>query len=68
MMRRTVSLVEACADRRLFGLEPWPRQRELLEAVERGPRLHVWALGRRAGKTTMAAARGPARLPLPARP
>ena len=57
-MTHAVSLVEACEDRRLFGLEPWPKQRELLEAVERGPRLHVWALGRRAGKTTMAAAVG----------
>lgn len=52
-----VGLVEACEDRRLFGaaLELWPRQRELLAAVEDGPRLHVWALGRRSTKTTTAA-------------
>ena len=48
-------LVQACDDRRLFGFELWPRQRELLEAVERGPRLHVWAVGRRCGKSTPAA-------------
>ena len=33
----------------------WPRQRVSLEAVERGPRLHPWARGRRSGKTTLAA-------------
>src|SRR5918911_2766457 len=48
-------LLAACDDRRLFGFDPWPRQRELLAALEGGPRLHVWALGRRSGKTTMAA-------------
>ncbi len=51
----SVGLLEACDDRALFGLELWPRQRDLLAAVEAGPRLHVWALGRRSGKTTMAA-------------
>src|SRR5207253_2787657 len=48
-------LVQACDDRRLFAFDLWPRQRELLEAVERGPRIHVWAVGRRSGKSTMAA-------------
>ncbi len=48
-------LLEACDDSRLFGFALWPKQRELLAAVESGPRLHVWALGRRSGKTTMAA-------------
>jgi len=48
-------LVAACDDRRLFGFGLWPRQRELLAALERGPRLHLWALGRRSGKTTLAA-------------
>lgn len=50
-----VGLLAACNDPKLFGLKPWPVQRRLLEAVEQGPRLHVWALGRRSGKTTMAA-------------
>lgn len=52
---RTPGLLEACDDPALFGLDLWPRQRRLLRDVERGPRLHVWALGRRSGKTTMAA-------------
>jgi hypothetical protein len=50
-----VSLLEACDDPRLFNFKLWPKQRELLEQVERGPRLHCWALGRRSGKTTMTA-------------
>jgi phage terminase large subunit-like protein len=50
--RRWRSLSEAC---RLLRFEPWPRQAELLAAVERGPRVHAWALGRRSGKTTLAA-------------
>lgn len=51
----SVGLLEACDDRRLLGFGLWPKQRELLEAVEAGPRLHVWALGRRSAKTTTAA-------------
>jgi Terminase large subunit, T4likevirus-type, N-terminal len=50
-----VGLLEACDDPRLFGFPLWPKQRELLAAVEPGPRVHVWALGRRSGKTTLAA-------------
>lgn len=50
-----VGLVAACDDPALFGFPLWPRQRDLLAAVEAGPRLHVWALGRRSGKTTLAA-------------
>lgn len=51
-----VGLVEACDDRRLFAFDLWPAQRALLEAVEEsGRRMHVWALGRRSGKTTLAA-------------
>lgn len=46
-------LVQACDG--LFGVGLWDRQRELLSAVERGPRIHVWCVGRRAGKTTMGA-------------
>jgi Terminase large subunit, T4likevirus-type, N-terminal len=51
----SVGLVAACDDPKLFAFPLWPRQRELLEQVEHGPRLHVWALGRRSGKTTLAA-------------
>ena len=54
-MTRAIGLVAACDDAELFGFDLWPRQRRLLEAIERGPRLHVWALGRRSGKTTLAA-------------
>ena len=48
-------LLEACAAKRLLDFELWPRQRDLLAAVEAGPRLGVWAVGRRSGKTTLAA-------------
>jgi hypothetical protein len=50
-----VGLVEACADPRLFGIDLWPMQRQWLEAVEQGPRIHIWACGRRSAKTTTAA-------------
>jgi hypothetical protein len=50
-----VGLLEACHDRDLFAVELYPAQRALLEAVDRGPRIHVWSLGRRSGKTTLAA-------------
>jgi hypothetical protein len=53
--RRRVGLVEACEDARLFNFPLWPRQREILASIEEGPRVHVLALGRRSGKTTMAA-------------
>lgn len=55
MSPRSVGLLAACDDPRLFGFPLWPRQRQLLAPVERGPRLHVWALGRRSSKTTSAA-------------
>jgi hypothetical protein len=48
-------LVAACDDPRLFGVELTPRQRELLAEVEAGGLLHTWALGRRSGKTLLAA-------------
>jgi hypothetical protein len=48
-------LIAACDDPTLFDFPLWPTQRTLLEAVEKGPRTHVWALGRRSGKTTLAA-------------
>jgi hypothetical protein len=50
-----VGLLAACVDPALLRLDPWPVQRRLLAAVEAGPRVHVWALGRRSGKTTAAA-------------
>jgi hypothetical protein len=55
MVAQGVGLVQACDDRQLFGFPLWPRQGELLASLERGPRLQVWALGRRSGKTTMGA-------------
>lgn len=51
----SVGLLEACADPQLLNFPLWPKQRDLLASVEAGPRTHVWALGRRCGKTTMAA-------------
>ena len=53
--RRGPGLVAACDDGDLLRFPLWPRQRQLLQAVEQGPRVHVWALGRRSGKTTMGA-------------
>lgn len=53
--RLRAGLLEACEGPQLFGFELWPRQRELLAAVESGPRIQVWAVGRRSGKTTLAA-------------
>jgi phage terminase large subunit-like protein len=53
---RSVSIVQACDDPRLFGFPLWEMQRQLLEFVgERVVRIHVWAMGRRASKSTMAA-------------
>jgi hypothetical protein len=48
-------LVEACDRAELFGITLTPRQRELLAEVEAGNVLHVWALGRRSGKTLLGA-------------
>jgi hypothetical protein len=53
-----ISLLAALDDRQLLGsagLQHRPRQRELLAAVERGPRVHVVAAGRRGGKSTTGA-------------
>jgi hypothetical protein len=49
------TLLEACDHPELFGITLTPKQRELLEEVERGNLLHVWALGRRSGKTLLGA-------------
>jgi hypothetical protein len=48
-------LIAACDDERLFGIALSPVQRALLAGVEQGDLLHVWALGRRSGKTLLAA-------------
>ena len=53
-----VGLLEACDDARLLGIDLWPTRRAWLEAVEQGPRIHVWACGRRSAKTTTAAVVG----------
>lgn len=53
---KRVGLIEACDDPQLFNVKLWPRQREILEAIERGDkRPTVLALGRRSGKTLMCA-------------
>jgi hypothetical protein len=54
-MTSSPGLVKACDAGEFFAFSLWPKQRKLLRAVEKGPRGHVWALGRRSGKTTMAA-------------
>jgi hypothetical protein len=54
MAERRVGLLQACDDPQLFAFELWPLQRALLEAVEAGPRIHAWALGRRSGKSLLA--------------
>ena len=53
-----VRLLDACDDKRLIGFKPYPRQRELLAAVDVGPREHILAAGRRGGKTRILAATG----------
>lgn len=53
--RLRAGLVEACESRRLLAFALWAKQKALLAAVETGPRIHVWAVGRRSGKTTLAA-------------
>lgn len=51
----TPTILQACDDPALFGFELYPRQREILASIEAGPRIHCLALGRRSGKTTLAA-------------
>lgn len=51
-------LLEACDDRRLLNFKPYPRQREILAAIEAGPTTHTLAGGRRGGKTRIDAATG----------
>jgi hypothetical protein len=55
MSWRQVGLVKAAEDPKLLGagMTLWPKQREVLAAIEEGPRIHVLACGRRSGKSTM---------------
>lgn len=55
---KRVTVIAAADDPQLLGFPLWPCQRELLASLETGPSLHVWALGRRSGKTTIGAAAG----------
>jgi hypothetical protein len=51
----SAGLLEACDSEELFGVELTPMQRELLASVEADDLLHVWALGRRSGKSLLGA-------------
>lgn len=56
MTDRQPSLLEAVDDRDLFGFDLWPVQRDMLAAVESVEwDTHIWAVGRRSGKSTIAA-------------
>jgi hypothetical protein len=55
MSNLAVGLLAACDDDQLFAFPLWSRQRQLLAALEQGKRIHVWALGRRSGKSTLSA-------------
>ena len=47
--RPPIGLLQACDDPRLFALKLHPRQRDLLEELERTPNA-VWACGRRGAR------------------
>jgi hypothetical protein len=49
-----VGLLAACDDPDLFGVDLWPKQRDVLAAIEAN-RLAVLCLGRRSGKTFLCA-------------
>ena len=51
---RSPTLTAACDDANMLAVELTPKQRSLLEQVEQEALLHVWALGRRSGKTLLA--------------
>jgi hypothetical protein len=57
MSAARIGLVQAVDDPRLLGatLKLWPRQRELLASLDGPEGLHVWAIARQAGKTTLCA-------------
>lgn len=54
-----LSLLQACDDENLFNLPLWPGQRNLLSAYEQALALRewlaIWCIGRRSGKSTLAA-------------
>ena len=54
----TIGLLQAIDDPDLLGagFVPFPRQRDLLEQLDRGPRTQVWCIGRRGGKSLCGAA------------
>jgi hypothetical protein len=55
----TVSVLDACDDEQLLGFDLWPGQRDLLQwfqlGQDAGDWLSVWCVGRRSGKSTLAA-------------
>ncbi len=48
-----IGLLQAVDDPELLGaaFRPHPKQRDLLERLDAGPRTHVWCIGRRGGKS-----------------
>jgi phage terminase large subunit-like protein len=52
-----VSLSKAAADVALLGatVRWWPKPQELLASLEGPERVHVWSIGRQAGKSSLAA-------------
>jgi hypothetical protein len=52
-----ISLAAAASDVRLLGgaVAWWPRQIQLLGSLDGPERLHVWAIGRQSGKSSLAA-------------
>jgi Terminase large subunit, T4likevirus-type, N-terminal len=56
MTAPSTPLLQACDRRDLLGATPlYPNQRRVLAGIDAGPRIHVLNLGRRSGKTYMAA-------------
>jgi hypothetical protein len=52
---KPIPLVKAI-DSGVINFKPWSAQRRLLESVDSDrKRIHIWALGRRSGKSTLAA-------------
>lgn len=54
-LRDLPGLIEAVEHPQLFGVTPTPRQRDLLSEIAEGGLVHVWALGRRSGKSLLGA-------------
>ena len=55
-----LSLVKAATEPRLLGatINWWPRQLELLASLDGAERLHVWSIGRQAGKSQLGGGSG----------